>query len=669
MPSITFIQKPAFAVNFNVYDKQLKKIAKKEENQTTRKTARFIALLIPILMKSTGKALVETIRYSGTSFKLIVFGFYGPWETFKPPKDIYLLVFKVAYWALNLAWCTATTSLRLTKAELWPAPPPSTHLVFYADKELNTDHIYTKQIAIDMSEVSQGVQVNDLLNIYKDINFLDKGKIGYMAPTSRQEGKITYSIEDLQKNLQTFIDSVNSRKAFLGTPPAYDIPQLMAFYQQIEDAVRFSIDASNKKIAAFQAKNGKDVALYNPQTLNLYQGFLEDRARIAIDLAIAGKHCGARYMGEAMSIYENASGEALQHAGTLHDCLVELLAKKRYQIAKAQIQKHLGSDTHDYNKYIGHLGKILGLPGTENVIEHLDKNFNRSDFLKLFFYEYTPDAIIQTIHKEFKNSQVFREKVTDWIKDQVGDWQKKSYQNEAAKIIPQLLDILNHPVEQNNAQLQLFECLLKELNSKEIDLPLFDGNWKEYIEALFVSDSVKTWRDAIFTDDLVIQALEQKQPVFFQSPKAAQKPKIMLFKKEKIEALKTILLQATPTRKEIEKFHSLDKEKQIEQIKLFFHKGLSIQKLKKVILLESETVVRCMEEKQKGRDKKIREAVIAKKDLDRRNDFLAKIAELHIKEEKVTEEKTKFSMTPEIIEWLTVSQGIFKPQKTGESHA
>jgi hypothetical protein len=496
MTTITFIQQPPFVIDFKQYSKGVKS----EEEQTVQNIVFKALKLIPVIVASLAQASYLTLKHSGSSFKVIVLGFYGDWSKFSLPRDFYLVVFKVAFWVLGLGWCTLTTTFRLTSEKLFPAS--SQFLKNYADGGIDVEHIKTNELGIDVSQVHADVQIDNLAQIFNEINFTARLKEGYMAPRSRQEGDTTYTEAELSAALNVFIDHVKNRVAFLGTPPAYDMPRLSAFYQQIENAVRYSIDKSNKDIADFKALNADGT--YEGEELKKYNGLLEDRARIAIDLAIAGKHCGARYMGEAMTIYGNMRGESTNENGSLADCITELLARKRSEIANEHIQLHLGFDTHSYNKYMASLGQVLALPGTENIIEHLDTSFDRDKFLKYFFQAYTVDFIIETIQAEIRRSQGLREKILDWIRDYPNDWKKSDYaaavEQFAAQAQTQLESQLNadsvSPVMQNAIQFQNLVAHLKNSN----DLPLLGNDMGEFIEQLFELEAVKRFQETEFAE-------------------------------------------------------------------------------------------------------------------------------------------------------------------------
>ena len=370
------------------------------------------------MVAAMGKAAYLTLRHSGTAFKQIVLNYYGRWNFNAVSKDLHFIVFKVVFWVVALGWCFLATTVRL----LYP-PKQLSIIAQIAGDEIDIGHIVASDSKIDMSSVPDTIVVADLLNMFDTINFTNPEHPGFMAPSSRTEDRTTYGVAKLRNSLQQFVQNVTQRVAFIGTPPSYDTPRLMAFYQQLEDAVRVSIHKTKIAVSDFQQEHGENPATYSESVQRQYKDLLENYARVPLMLAIAGLHCGARYMGEAMELYSACSGDNIAIQGSLRDALVVALAEKRGEIARAQIEQHLGNDTHVYANYMASYGVILGIPGTAHVIEHLSGTLDHSRLLPSFFQQYTVDCIIATIQDAMKRSQALREKLADWLKTQVGDWE------------------------------------------------------------------------------------------------------------------------------------------------------------------------------------------------------------------------------------------------------
>ena len=410
------------------------------------------------------------------------------------PATIEVLFFRTIVWAGALTFSAALQVYNRFAQNLgWTSQDNQATLDTYS-KTLDSRHFRTKELTLDTSGVPATVSVDSLLGMFDRINFNKQTRPGYMAPASRQEGSTTYTVADLKIHLTKFVDHVRSRTPFLGTPPAHDTLALMKFYQQIEDAVRLSIHKSNEDLKAFQGRCGTDTAAYSPTDLNAYKNILEDRSRLVIDLAIAGANCGARFMGDSMSVYGNFYGGS-QNQDTLEDNLIEILAHKRKEIVEGMVQEgQRVVDTHRYAEHMSLLGEILGLPGTNGVVEHLSNHLNRSERLRTFFKCYTEDVIIETINKKWQDVKAggaFRTQIYDWIGALMGDWNKGKYADflaseEIQTFQTQLesLKITESDVSNEMEQLSLLTSLITNLRphlTEETLQNLTVDNWDAFL--------------------------------------------------------------------------------------------------------------------------------------------------------------------------------------------
>lgn len=638
---LTLIQSPPYIIDFQEFSPSVEK----KESSLIEKV-QTIALTSLQYVKAFFSAFLEaaysTLSYSGVSFKYIVLGYYGSLLDFHPPKDIYLAVFRVAFWILGMGWCLATTTTRLFLEKI----PHETaiYLKHFASDEMNIRHLKTDELVLDVSEVPPEVRVDDLEQIFLAINFDEKNQPGYLSPSSRQEGSKVYTAEELKESLKKFITNVNNRVAFLGTPPSYDVPRLMAFYQHMENAVRLSIHKVNENLRKFQETHGNDLADYDETQKRQYANLLEDRSRVALDLAIAGNHCGSRYMGDAMSVYYGLYSENVLGDKNLEESLIEILAHKRREIALSHIQRHLGTDTHSFNKYMANLGPLLGIPGTKDIIEHLDRNFNPALYLGHFFEEYTVDFIIEAIQGEIKKSQALREKIIDWMGDRFKDWKKDLYHSRMTAIKEQIQPILTidvpNPIKLQ--QLKDFKSFIAYLRKDSNSWPGSDLNWKDFIEELFASSHTRNWMAAHYSK---LNSLERSKKIkdlkttfseeIFSDP---LKPWIM----ENAEINEKIF--SNPIGQWILDNESLDEER----IKQGFLELDKIEEIKKVISLSKETLTRALRGQLDWE-----EAILSDLDHQRRSEFVSTIIPADIHEKGIS---------PGLMEWLLVSQNILLPQ-------
>ncbi len=464
--TITLSVSPAYVIDFKKYAKKTTREQVQLEERI-RQVVYFPIRITTIFFQALIEANWSSLTHMRISFFQNVLGYYGPLEKFKPPEDLHLVVFKIAFWVLGTAWYTTTRACDLFAQRMWGDQQfqKERHDLTRFNWEIDMSHICTKQKALNASHVPVELQVGTLLTIFDAINFTDPTAPGYMAPTSRQEGKTTYTVQELRTSLEKFIHDVNNRIAFLGTPPAYDTPKLMRFYQHIENAVRLSLFKVSEDLRKFQETNGTDVSNYGEEELRAYKNLLENQARVVLDLSIAGQHCGARYMGDATTLYNDLhANEALQ-TDTLQDTLIELLARRRGEIARSEIQERLGTDTHSFSNYMSTLGPVLAIPGTENVVEHVSSPLDKEEYLRNFFKKYTLDDIIETVQSHIKTAAPFLDKIQTWIRDaEVGNWKPEGFAQSSAEILAKVGEIIQKPSEGEGDAFAHFNHLCGMLN-------------------------------------------------------------------------------------------------------------------------------------------------------------------------------------------------------------
>jgi hypothetical protein len=621
MSIITFIKKndhtPSFEVNFATFTKSCP-----DTDEKTPSVINKIFRIIPAIFQSLATNSIKIFRNAPVSFRIIVFGnIYGE---FTLPENLFATAFKITHWVLHLLVGIVDLSLRDLFKKFFP-----TQTLIGASSEINTSHIRTSQSFINIDSIDPNVKINDLLNFWDEINFNDPDGYGYMPPTCLKANNIVYSEPQLRGYLQTFITHVNHRTPFLGTPNAYDTEKLLAFYKQIEDAIKISIDTIKKKEQEFKNKNGTNLALYNREQLKEYNNLLEDKARIALDLAIAGNYCGSRYMGEAMRIYYYICADTPRPIGSLKDTIEEILAKERLNIANEHILEY-STDTHVFGTYMSMLGKILGLPGTENIIEQLShQKFDKTAMLKKFFKKYNSDLIIDIIQKKYKSSQDFRDLISDWLKEQSGDWNKVPEAENKTKH-----DVLKFIQEQrSNSNSSDIDELINYLKKKNAQLPqLEDGGWQSFIEELFIDSHVKSWRDEKYK----FLELDKQQAIIERHTKIKQiESYCLLFNPSSHE-----ILSATTNSSHV-----------FDLIKQAFVEGQLVSKIQSKIQLEAGTIARGLKDL-----KIIEDAIPSFIDRQRKDNFLSQF------EQHLFSSEQSYEISKEFMEWVLVSQGILNNQ-------
>ncbi len=305
-------------------------------------------------------------------------------------------------------------------------------LSYYAKKWKGLDEGYvnisykgaSKRLSTKLENIPEKVSLEDLEQIFKELNFEDSTNARYVHPERLLEEGNTYSKEDLGRGLQVFINNVKNRVPLIGTPREDDTEGVEQFYGVIEDSTRFCIHESNQRLESFTKIHGEDTSSYSKEVLQEYKSIFEDRARIVLDLAIIGAKglCGTRYMGAAQILQNYWLGEK-EEEGTLKGALEAILEKARSGIAQrhaALIQDENGS-SHSYVNYLACFGKALGIT-TTGVSDILSNPLDPTYYLDQFFQEYTKSFIKGLIQEKIKKSQSFREKIIDWLKDQKEDW-------------------------------------------------------------------------------------------------------------------------------------------------------------------------------------------------------------------------------------------------------
>jgi len=404
-----------------------------------------------VFLVSAGEAFWMNVTYMPETFRMVF------------DSNIVLgeeCMCRLGFWVVLNVIGLVTVTVYLFWQNMYAMPG---QLMNYVDPQINPKHIKTKEARIDVSQIPDTIAVETLFEVFDDINFTDQSRPGYINALSQKEGAQTYSVEELRGFLSdNFVRRVRAREAFLGTPPTWNIAQLHQFYGHIEDAVRYALHKVTTDYNDFIKDH--DVDALSEEDLTKYNNLLEAKARVAIDLAITGAHCGGRYMGDAMDIYFFHKGEGVGQ--TLEDDLSNLLAKKREEIAKNHILRYLENNTYDFSAYMANLGGLLGIPGTQNVIERLGGLNDRPGLIQHFFEEYTPEFIRTAVQEKFHSSQAFRERVYDWVKLNRGEWNLTLYQQKEQNILAAIGAI---QVQQDSSlikQLEGFINLIRDLVSK-----------------------------------------------------------------------------------------------------------------------------------------------------------------------------------------------------------
>jgi hypothetical protein len=242
------------------------------------------------------------------------------------------------------------------------------------------------------------------------INFDDDQKDDYIDPDSLEDDyNYQLCIQEIKSYLQALVRRVKTREAFLGTPPASKPDNLNEFYDKLETALKHVT-------AAFEDTLPKD------------------RNRHLINLALAGHHCGGRYLGEAQFLYgllcgnvdEDVEAKSIENQvlKSLHDFRQDIIKQFIFSIARGSTV-----DVHVYNYIMKEAGKEFGIRDA-NITDVYDvfAPFGRTDrkrvknsYRRSFSHKHTTSAVIDEIH-QFLNTTILKKDDTrtviiDWLKE------------------------------------------------------------------------------------------------------------------------------------------------------------------------------------------------------------------------------------------------------------
>lgn len=661
-----------------------------------------------MLGSSMGEAVWKNIKFMPDTLGIFV----G-----RHVRDGNELYFRLGAWAVLHLIGFIVVTVYVFREKLLAMP---SQLLNYADPLINTKHLKTKNQNIDVSGVPGEITVDSLVDIFNEINFTDPNRPGYMPELSRREGETIYTVPQLRNALeQNFVRRVNSREAFLGTPPAWNIAQLHEFYKQIEDAVRFTVHKLNTDLENFKQshenwhqlhkaekdyvafmevnadkdKNGafKPLAdahpLYDQYTELLkghkdyqtYVDLIQARSRFAIDLAIAGFHCGARFMGDTMDNYFFHKGEIA--AETLADDIENTLADMRKEIAIAHIGAYMTPNTHNFAAYMANLGGLLGIPGTKGVIEHLGGLRNRNELLTHFFAPYDPEqpdaksynpiTIRERIQAKFKSSQPFRERVYQWLKDNAHDWNKQEFDAKKQVILTEIQ--ASQGPEQESPALKYADVLtqwISELVNEKVitnvngtlkagdqNLPDVSTQWNDFLAEVIALPEAKEKLDKLLgipSRDEMTKQLQAKQPG--ETVSAVQVTReIMKLRNDWKSVMvapvfENVLKNMAATTIRGEKVANKELQELVLTNNWISSVNLSLSK-HDLAAMPVETLLRCH-----GNQARFEDALENHLSQQRNDEFLSKL----------NPGDADKPLRPEVLEWVLVAHGALNPPKLAE---
>lgn len=269
--------------------------------------------------------------------------------------------------------------------------------------DLDAFHLTVEELTAKIQNIPEDVKVEELLGYFGEINFTDKSRTPYWDPKALKDDGLPTSPEKLEEYLNRFVIKINEKEPFLGTPSKKDAKKLEKFFKDLESVVRASI-----------------VILRTLNPKNRDEAFQRDSA--VIDLAIAGNHCGGRYIGEALSVFGLLSGEM----GDIQKQLIHLLGRLRVGIIEEMTIEKFHGYVHGYNTLMTLIGDVMSIPGASYITEALPNKISFDEALADFNKAYTPSHIIDFVISQMEKES-FRDLVTDWFKENNGDFQREKY--------------------------------------------------------------------------------------------------------------------------------------------------------------------------------------------------------------------------------------------------
>jgi hypothetical protein len=239
---------------------------------------------------------------------------------------------------------------------------------------------------------------------------------------------------------------------------------------------------------------------------------------------------------------------------------------------------------------------------------------------------YTVDLIIDTVQAKILRSQTFREQITDWLKGQVGNW-NKSYE-KVPELISKIQSIIDEKVEvELPIESQQFKRLIDHLRVQKVEWPI-ENKWDEFITELLVLPAAKSWFQTEFSSCHAIQLAQKKNSI-------KEKFQQGYLGSEDVEKLKKTIIENKPLSLEAIA-EKASQQKKIEQIRT-------------ILPLQPDTISRLL----KG-DGNLEMAIKDRLDLTRQVDFLNQLQ---------LEDMSQKGISSGVLEWIVVSQQILMPQE------
>ena len=257
----------------------------------------------------------------------------------------------------------------------------------------------------------------ELVSIFDSINFTDPNLPGYkdLDKVNKNESRDPATRKKLKEGLERYVTLTLARKHFLAVPENPN--EMKRYFDTLNNlAQHLTHHLVQLTKEAKEAKTDKERDL-----------ILADRNELVIELALAGRWCGTRFMGIAQNLVLplfSGTSQAQSLASVLRSQLQEL----RMQCLHKAIQEEEFVSVHTYNRYMFLLGGEVGLTrasgsyADEEYSGHITKEHARGAFDRHYTRFAIFDRMLTAINGDETGKKLIdREQVLDWFKEHVDD--------------------------------------------------------------------------------------------------------------------------------------------------------------------------------------------------------------------------------------------------------
>lgn len=283
----------------------------------------------------------------------------------------------------------------------YPVQTKKAEFITYASYTLRKEGIASDKIEAIIPPELPGVNLNELLAFFDEINFIDKKAPHYHDPEPLYKELKETSVKGLRDLLaDVVIRRIQERKVYQGTPDG-NTPALLEYYDTIKGALTHVIHKFKTSVNSAENKNKK--------------------AETIIELLKTAGACGARIFNVSRTLYHwMVKDTPPTFEGKLQTALGEFRAMLLESLAPTDEGHENNPNIHTAGLLTKYLGKELNIPNVASFEDvYSIKNFDKGSVLKEFFNLYTPEAILTELSQQFRHDEEFRDELIDWWRKNV----------------------------------------------------------------------------------------------------------------------------------------------------------------------------------------------------------------------------------------------------------